>query len=177
MFLTMSNYDFLDHIPDLPRIVKIGLSFLGTREIKGAKHNETILSWANETGLDKVYSSDEIAWCGLFVAMVIKRSGREPVENPLWARNWATWGAKADKGMLGDILVFKRNSGGHVGIYIAEDSSCFHVLGGNQSDAVTITRIEKSRCIAIRRPLYRNQPGSVKQYLVSASGEISENEA
>jgi uncharacterized protein (TIGR02594 family) len=173
----MNNYDFLDKIQDLPRIVKIGLSFLGTREIKGEKHNATILSWAKETGLDKVYSSDEIAWCGLFIAMVVKRSGREPVESPLWARNWAKWEVKADKAMLGDILAFKRNSGGHVGIYIAEDKDCYHVLGGNQSDAVTITRIEKSRCIGIRRPVYQNQPESVKQYFVKADGQISTNEA
>lgn len=173
----MNKYEFLNDIPDLPRIVKIGLSFLGTKEIKGAKHNETILSWANETGLDKVYSSDEIPWCGLFVAMVVKRSGREPVTNPLWARSWVKWGEAADNAALGDILVFKRDSGGHVGIYIGEDNEYYHILGGNQSDAVTITRISKMRCIGTRRPLYQNKPASVKKYFINASGEISTNEA
>lgn len=170
-------YDFLDKIQDLPRIVKIGLSFLGTREIKGTKHNDLIMSWAKEVGLENTYSSDEIPWCGLFIAMIVQRSGREVVKNPLWARNWATWGEKADTAMLGDILVFKRGSGGHVGVYVTEDEKCFHVLGGNQSDAVTIARIEKSRCIGIRRPKYHNQPTSVKKYIVAASGKVSTNEA
>ena len=67
--------------------------------------------------------------------------------------------------------------GGHVGIYIAEDKDCYHVLGGNQSDAVTITRISKKRCFGIRRPKYNSQPEAVAQYLVSASGEVSKNEA
>lgn len=170
-------YDFLDKIEDLPRIVKIGLSFIGTKEVKGAKHNATIMSWAKEVGLEKAYSSDEIPWCGLFVAMLVKRSGREPVENPLWARNWCKWAVAADNAELGDIVVFKRGTGGHVGVYIAEDATYYHVLGGNQSDAVTITRIEKMRCIGIRRPKYNNQPASVKKYIVAASGKVSTNEA
>jgi len=75
------------------------------------------------------------------------------------------------------VLIFQREGGGHVGIYIAEDKDCYHVLGGNQSDAVTITRISKKRCVGIRRPKYNSQPESVAQYLVSASGEVSKNEA
>jgi hypothetical protein len=78
---------------------------------------------------------------------------------------------------LGDVLVFTRNGGGHVGFYVAEDKDCYHVLGGNQSNSVTITRIAKSRCIAFRRPIYINTPASVKPYLVGASGAISEDEA
>lgn len=53
--------------------------------------------------------------------------------------------------MLGDALTFKRNGGGHVGIYVGEDSTCYHVLGDNQSNMVCITRIEKTRCSGIRR--------------------------
>jgi hypothetical protein len=40
---------------------------------------------------------------------------------------------------------------GHVGLYVGEDYGAFHVLGGNQSVVVTITRIARDRCIAIRR--------------------------
>ena len=36
--------------------------------------------------------------------------------------------------MLGDILTFKRNGGGHVGLYVGEDKDCYHVLGGNQGN-------------------------------------------
>lgn len=172
-----NQYNFLNSITDLPKMIKIGLDNLGIKEVVGNGSNKTIMSWAHELGMLNTYSNDEIPWCGLFVAMVVKRSGRDPVVNPLWARNWQTFGQKASTAMLGDVLVFKRQSGGHVGFYIAEDRNCYHVLGGNQSNAVTISRIEKSRCIAIRRPVYQNQPASVKQYILSATGSVSHNEA
>lgn len=172
------QYKFLNDIPDLPRIVKAGLSQLGTKEISGTGNNATILSWAKELNISNTYNADSIPWCGLFVALCVHRSGRKPVENPLWARSWAQWGKREQVAMLGDILVFSRTGGGgHVGIYIAEDKDCYHSLGGNQSDAVTITRIKKIRCISINRPVYENQPASVKQYFVSASGQVSTNEA
>ena len=47
------------------------------------------------------------------------------------------------------------------------------MLGGNQADAVSIVRIAKSRCIAIRRPIYRVQPASVAPVHLAASGVIS----
>ena len=171
------QYKFLEAIEELPRMVKIGLSQLGTKEIAGVGNNATILSWAKELGISNTYNADSIPWCGLFIALVVKRSGREPIDKPLWARSWAQWGKRAQVAMLGDVLVFAREGGGHVGIYIAEDNDCYHVLGGNQSDAVTITRIKKIRCIAVQRPAYNNQPASVKQYIVSATGSISANEA
>lgn len=80
--------------------------------------------------------------------------------------------------MLGDILVFKRDGGGHVGFYVAEDKDYYHVLGGNQSDSVNITRIAKYRCVGIRRCDWKTaQPNAVKKYIVEASGKISTNEA
>jgi len=34
---------------------------------------------------------------------------------------------------------------GHVGFYAGEDATHYHVLGGNQSDSISITRIRKTR--------------------------------
>ena len=50
------------------------------------------------------------------------------------------------------MLVFTRPGGGHVGFYVGEDAAAYHILGGNQGDAVTIVRIVKSRYIARRWP-------------------------
>lgn len=172
-----NQYLFLEALNPLPRMVKIGIDNLGVKEVSGTGNSATILSWAKELNMQSTYSQDSIPWCGLFIAMVVNRSGRTPVVNPLWARNWEKWGVKAKEAMLGDILVFVRPGGGHVGIYIAEDDNCYHVLGGNQSDAVTIARIKKSRCTAIRRPAYNNQPNTVRKFVVAANGTISTNEA
>jgi hypothetical protein len=54
--------------------------------------------------------------------------------------------------MTGAVLVFSRGSGGHVGFAIGQDDAHFYVLGGNQTDAVTIARIAKSRLLGARWP-------------------------
>ena len=160
-----------------PKVIAEAARYLGIKEIKGNLNNTTIMTWAKEVGVDNVYKNDEIAWCGLFVAKVVLKAGFEPVKNPLWALNWSKFGTKQETAMLGDVLVFKRDGGGHVGFYVAEDKDCYHVLGGNQSDSVSVTRILKSRCVAIRRcPWKISQPKEVQKFIVKPSGEISTNE-
>lgn len=179
-----SAYKWLANVEGLPNTIKEALALFGVQEISGSKHSATIMSWRDELNLAgaKVvgYATDEIPWCGLFAAIIAYRrmdNPKEVVSEPLWARNWAKYGIKVDVAGLGDILVFERGSGGHVGFYVAEDSTCYHVLGGNQSDKVCISRVEKSRCLAKRRPAYNIQPAGVKPYRVSATGVVSKNEA
>lgn len=161
-----------------PRVIAEGVRYLGINEIKGKAHNATIMSWAKDVGVEKIYTSDEIAWCGLYVAKVVQKAGFKTVKDPLWALNWNKFGTKQTTAMLGDILVFKRESGGHVGFYVAEDKDCYHVLGGNQRNSVSINRIAKCRCVGIRRCDWKiSQPYAVKKYIVEASGKISTNEA
>lgn len=174
----MNKYDYINSVKS-PKVIFEGWKLRGTQEIVGKQHNPTILNWAKELGLEKVYTADEIAWCGLYVAYVVKKAGFETVKDPLWARNWGKFGTSQKEAMLGDILVFTRpNGGGHVGFYVGEDDTCYHVLGGNQNNRVNVTRILKNRCISIRRCEWRvAQPPAVKKYLVTAQGEISTNEA
>lgn len=173
-----SAYAWLGREPG-PRVLLEALSLYGTKETPGAASNPVILGWAKEVGVAAAYVNDGIAWCGLFVAVVTKRAGFEPVKNPLWARNWGSWGQPAAKRSLGDILVFERaGGGGHVGLYVGEDDTTLYVLGGNQSDQVCITRIAKSRCIAARRcPWKIAQPGNVRPVRLAAGGALSVNEA
>jgi len=178
-----ANYEWLGTLGTLPRCIQEGLKLHGVAEVVGKGSNATIIGWRDELNQNGVkiagYSDDDIPWCGLFAAIVVfrARGAAEVVEKPLWALNWAKFGTKSPKPALGDVLAFQRNGGGHVGFYVAEDATCYHVLGGNQSNRVSITRVEKSRCKAVRRPPYRNQPDSVKPYLVNARGAVSKNEA
>ena len=71
--------------------------------------------------------------------------------NPYWARNWLLFGQTVQP-IIGAVLIFERGSGGHVGFAVGEDDTHFYVLGGNQSDAVTIARIAKSRLLGARWP-------------------------
>lgn len=170
------QYEYLNTMQGVPRLVKEGLATYGVTEVVGRGSNHTILQWATETGLSNIYSDDDIPWCGLWMAVIVKRSGRDPIKNPLWARSWANWGTRVAAPELGDIVVFRRKTGGHVGIYIAEDNTAFHILGGNQSNQVNITRIAKNRAIAFRRPVYRIIPSGVKRYFMDGRGALSTNE-
>jgi len=160
-----------------PRHLLKALELYGITESVGEKDNPVILGWAKELGLEKVYTADSIAWCGLFVSVIMKRANREPVDKPLWALNWANFGVNVSKPMLGDVLTFKRNGGGHVGIYVGEDSAAYHVLGGNQGDKVCIVRIAKARLHSVRRPAYNNQPANIRIVKVASTGALSSNEA
>jgi uncharacterized protein (TIGR02594 family) len=154
------------------------IKLYGTKETPGKGNTSAIMQWADEVNVDDVYVADSVPWCGLYTAVVMKRGGWEPVKNPLWALNWSRFGQASDKPSLGDILTFKRNGGGHVGLYVGEDDHYYHVLGGNQSDEVNVMRLAKSRLHAARRPKWRiSQPSSVRPVRLSATGPVSSNEA
>jgi uncharacterized protein (TIGR02594 family) len=169
-----------------PRVIQEGLRLLGVQEVVGKGSNKTIIGWRDElnqaAGVNPLavpisgFYDDDIAWCGLYAAIVVFRARWQVVDEPLWARNWASFGQEADDASLGDVLVFKRPGGGHVGFYVGEDSSCFHVLNGNAGNRVEITRIEKKRCIAVRRPLYRDRPATARPRKLAPSGAVSTNE-
>lgn len=161
-----------------PRLVREFVPLYGTTEYSGPADNPTILAWAKEIGI--AYSDDSIPWCGLGMAVVAKRAQWTymPGNNPLWAENWLSWENKAPTPMLGDVLVFSRPGGNHVGVYIGEDAVCYHVLAANQGDAVSIRRLSKSRLRGARRPRWKvQQPASVKKVYRSAYGSISINES
>lgn len=163
-----------------PAILREALNCYGIAEFKGDANNPIIIEWAKEVGgwIGSWYTQDSVPWCGLFIAVCAKRAGFPFNQKALSALEWANWGDRAPVPMLGDVLVFKRPSGGHVGIYVGEDHACFHVLGGNQSDAVNVMRIDKSRLVAARRcPWKISQPANVRVVKLAATGKVSENEA
>ncbi|MEO9514281.1 MAG: hypothetical protein ABJH45_15080 [Paracoccaceae bacterium] len=90
--------------------------------------------------------------------------------NPLGARQWTNYGRMV-KPQLGSLLVFWRTSPsswkGHVGFYWAEDETHYHCLGGNQTNAVNIKRMAKSRLLEARWP--NSLPG--QGFVRKASGE------
>lgn len=163
-----------------PKILKEALNCHGVYEFKGDENNPLIIEWAKEIGgwIGGWYREDSIPWCGLFVGICAKRAGFPHGQKLLSARAWLDWGQKVEKPMLGDVLVFSRGGGGHVGIYVGEDGAAYHVLGGNQSDAVNITRIARSRLIGARRCKWKiKQPKNVRVIKLAKHGSISTNES
>lgn len=161
-----------------PKMLLEAIRCYGIRETAGAGNTPEIMEWAKALGPDvaNVYSGDDIPWCGLFMAHCAQVAGKQQPASPLWARAWATWGEPSPQPALGDVLVFVRDGGGHVGLYVGEDAACYHVLGGNQGDAVSIVRIAKARKIAVRR-LYRQTPDNVRPIKLKPWGAISTQES
>jgi uncharacterized protein (TIGR02594 family) len=170
------NYNWLQE-ENAPRILVQAVKLIGTKEIVGKAHNPIILDWAKQLGI-KAYTNDEIPWCGLFIAYCAHKAGVQIVDGPLWALNWAKYGTKESTPMLGDVLTFKRDGGGHVGLYVGEDRTHYHVLGGNQNNQVNVMRIAKTRLHQARRTAWKiAQPSNVRKIELSNKGIISTNEA
>lgn len=159
----------------LPRWMEIAKGYVGVKEIPGAKHNSTIQKWLAKLGA--WWRDDETPWCGVFVAHCLREAGLPLPENWMRAKVWADYGSNLRSTHVapGAILVFARQGGGHVGFYAGEDSSYFYVLGGNQGNAVSISKIAKTRCIAIRWP--KGEPVIGGPKLVSLKADVTTNEA
>jgi uncharacterized protein (TIGR02594 family) len=128
---------------------------MGTKEGRGSKDNPEILDWAKD--LDIQYPSDDIAWCGLFVGHCIGATlPQEPLPaNPLGARQWERFGDSTEP-RVGAVMVFWRKSLqsglGHVGFYVGEDHDGYQILGGNQSDSVSLMWLNKDRFLSAHWP-------------------------
>lgn len=182
MQIDFNRYFWLkDNLADAPKTIQecVKLGHLDTREKPGPKSNQEILKLAAEAGVANIYKSDEIAWCAVAATVICLKAGKEvPFTgyDRLRAKSFLKFGKEVKEPMFGDVIVFGRDGGGHVGFYIGEDSVCFHVAGGNQSNQFNVTRIAKNRAIGYQRPIYNVQPKTVKKVFLKQDGEISRNE-
>lgn len=155
---------------------------IGIKERVGPGNEPKIIDWAKATGI--AYSSDDIPWCGLFVSHCIDATLAEESlpANPLGARQWQKFGAPCPTPVLGCILVFWRDKRtsykGHVGFYAGQEKGTghFHVLGGNQSNSVSIALVARDRLLEARWPATARITGD-KVELASGQTIFSTNEA
>ncbi|MEA2961680.1 MAG: hypothetical protein QOI46_1778 [Alphaproteobacteria bacterium] len=153
-------------IGGLPAWLATMRELTGTQEYAGGSDNPVILEWARfigekypeMRGYCAQYNHDAIAWCGLAVAYCMAKNSIRPVfgksenERFLWADAWRRFGVRLDKPKPGCVMVFTRNGGGHVALFEGEEGNDYLVRGGNQSDAVSLMRIHKSRFTAAMWP-------------------------
>jgi uncharacterized protein (TIGR02594 family) len=123
----------------------------------------------------------KLPWCGDFVETCIALTlPDEPLPaNPYLARNWLKFGV-ACAPAEGAVLVFWRGvrngSSGHVGFCAGEDAGAYHVLGGNQSNAVSVARVAKTRLLGARWPRTAAAPAGVSTGPAAARGALSTDE-
>lgn len=138
----MANPDSV--LPDDPSWLKTAFKELGEREIAGRKSNPDIQRFLQSTIVGPVVPvADEVPWCSAFVNFCMEQNGLKGTNNRL-ARSWLTWGKATKQPTRGCVVVFDRPGGGpqagHVAFYLSgSPQTGIRVLGGNQSDAVTIS--------------------------------------
>lgn len=139
-------------------VFDIAQRFIGVKEAAGAASNPAVLAMLR---LDAAWpSGDDVPWCSAFVNYVAWLL-RLPRSKSLAARSWLDVGESVTlvDAQPGDVVVLRRGAppAGHVGFYAGFvrkpglDSDVVRVLGGNQSDAVTIAEFPVGSVIGIRR--------------------------
>jgi uncharacterized protein (TIGR02594 family) len=126
---------------------------LGVREVPGRRHSRDVLEFFRDAGRDDV-ARDEVPWCAAFVGACLERADR-PGTGSLLARSYLDWGRVLAAPRLGAIVVLSRGKdpgAGHVGFWIGETEDKHILLGGNQSDAVSVAAFAKDRLLGFRWP-------------------------
>lgn len=136
-------------VVELPWITH-GLTALGWHEVTD---KAKLQAWLKSGG-KALGDPAALPWCGDFVetAMALALPGERLPENPFFAQNWATFGAVTAP-TRGAVVAFKWSaSSGHVGFLMGQHGANYVVLGGNQSNRVSIAEFPKSAAIATRWP-------------------------
>lgn len=135
-------------------MLKIALAEFGITEIKGKSHNERILEYSKDLGVEWV-KTDETSWCSIYLSWCALKSGLPYPKTIVTARHWLNVGEPVDSPQVGDIAVFWRVSRsswqGHVGIFIRRENDKIYVLGGNQDNQVNIKPYSADRLLGYKR--------------------------
>lgn len=170
-FLTACNAGIRE---DLTKTLEYPIDYLKSKQISKAEHPvATAIAYINFSeknnrkelktllGIDPVYYE----WCAAFVNAVLEESGYQSNKNhpnPLLARSFLEWGIQIKPGEIksGDIVIFPRGAEiwqGHVGFFIRAEKinnvEHYYILGGNQSNRVSIERFRANTALGIRRAI------------------------
>jgi uncharacterized protein (TIGR02594 family) len=138
--------------------------FTGTKEVAGVADNPLIVAMLR---LDQTWPGhDEVAWCSAFCNFIAWLL-RLPRSKSLAARSWLAVGQPVDleEATVGfDVVVFKRGTGeqpgpdvldapGHVAFFagLNPDKTRVLVLGGNQSNSVSVSSFPAADVLGVRR--------------------------
>lgn len=124
---------------------------IGQKEYPGAANNPWIVSLWKMIKRGGI-KSDAVPWCAAFVGGCLEAVGIKSTRFES-AKSYMAWGIPLSRPVYGCIAVFSRKGGGHVGFVIADDGKGrLLILGGNQSDAVSIAPFDKNRVVGYRWP-------------------------
>jgi len=133
-------------------------------ELPGGQHSPFI-QWCHEcVGLGS-NQPDETPWCSSFLNRMAWML-RLPRSKSAAARSWLAVGVPVGPhdAVIGDVVILQRGDGqqpgaevlaapGHVGLFAGWEGPRVRVLGGNQSDSVTVASFPAGRILGVRRLL------------------------
>lgn len=140
---------------DGPAWYKELLAIVGEHEGTARKPNPVVQKLFADAGFPQIKNTAATAWCAAAVNAALERHGIAGTKS-LAARSFENWGDKLDAPRLGCVVVMWRNSPksweGHVGLFVKADATHVYVLGGNQSDSVSIAKFPLGRVLSYRWP-------------------------
>jgi uncharacterized protein (TIGR02594 family) len=142
---------------------EVAQRYIGLKEITGPKHHPFI-QWCFSLCSFSLETPDEVPWCSA-CAQHPAWELRLPRSKSAAARSWLQVGRSIplDEAECGfDVVILKRggenepgpdviDAKGHVGWFSAVEGNTVLVLGGNQSNAVSLERFPISRILGVRR--------------------------
>jgi uncharacterized protein (TIGR02594 family) len=129
---------------------------LGTKERAGEHaDNPRVVEYLSATRIQPAMQHDETPWCAAFVSWVLEQSGIRSTRSAA-ARSYLSWGQALDEPRRGCVIVLSRTEApahGHVGFYLSSTEQHVLVLGGNQSNSVSIQEYPRDRVLGYRWPV------------------------
>jgi len=154
------------------------LAMFGMHE---TRDNVALRKWLMSDG-STLGNPAQLPWCGDAMETAIKRAlPKEPFDgdmkaNPYWARNWLSFGVTCQP-VYGAVAVFSREGGGgHVGVLVAQDTRRWHVLGGNQGNAINVVGLDMRRLLGCRWPVTFANPHQPLRLIPAGDIATSQNE-
>ena len=125
---------------------------IGVHETPGTASTERILEYLRSATDSPLAELDSTPWCAAFVNWCLIQAGL-PEANTTWARSFLTYGKQTNSPKIGDLVIFSRGDGGHVGFFAGwtnDSHTLINVLGGNQSDQVKYSNYSNTNLLGFR---------------------------
>lgn len=138
--------------------MEVALAELGTAEIAGDRDNPRIVEYHQATTLKA--TDDETPWCAAFVGWCLGQGAVKPTGSAL-ARSYLPWGQSCAE-RYGAVAVLSRGTKplqGHVGFLVDATPTAVWLLAGNQGNAVSLSRFERTRLLGLRWPHEADRAG------------------
>ena len=135
------------------RLYAVALPFLGMREVPGSASNPVISAAIKDAASWLDSDDSKTAWCGCIMGAWCKQAGLPVPSEYFRAASWLSIGSAVHlaDAVKGDIVILSRSGGSHVALFNSVSGDKVRLLGGNQSDAVTLADFKTSTIKGIRR--------------------------